>query len=91
MSHFQSFLVRVVARTGMVVVLPAALAAQAATGVVAGRVTANGEPLLAATVVAAGTGRGTQTRADGSYRLTLPVGRYGLRARASASRRAGIP
>jgi len=35
-----------------------------------------------ATVVATGTGRGTQTRSDGTYRLTLPVGRYELRARA---------
>ena len=28
-----------------------------------------------------GTGRGTQTRADGSYRLTVPAGRYEVRAR----------
>ena len=63
-------------------VLPAALGAQTATGSVAGRVTANGEPIASAAVVAVGTGRGTQTRGDGTYRLTLPAGRYQLRARA---------
>ena len=62
--------------------LPAALAAQAATGTVGGRVMASGQPVADAAVVAAGTGRGTQTRTDGSYRITLPVGRYQLRARA---------
>ncbi len=62
--------------------LPAALAAQAPSGTVAGRVTSNGEGVAGATVVAGGTGRGVQTRNDGSYRLTLPVGRYEIRARA---------
>src|SRR6187402_1867704 len=66
----------------LLVLLPAALAAQTATGTVAGRVTSNGEGIGGAAVVAAGTGRGVQTRPDGSYRLTLPVGRYEIRARA---------
>ncbi len=62
--------------------LPAALSAQAGTGTVSGRVMAGSDPVTGATVVATGTGRGTQTRSDGTFRLTLPVGRHELRARA---------
>ena len=71
-----------IGRAALLALLPAALAAQAATGTVSGRVTTSGEAIVAGTVVATGTGRGTQTRGDGSYRLTLTVGRYELRARA---------
>ncbi|MEP6991505.1 MAG: TonB-dependent receptor [bacterium] len=71
-----------IGRLALLSALPAALAAQAATGTVSGRVSTGGEAIVAGTVVATGTGRGTQTRADGSYRLTLTVGRYELRARA---------
>ncbi len=58
--------------------LPAALGAQ---GTLSGRVTAAGEPVSGAAVVITGTGRGTQTRSDGSYRITLPAGRYEVRTR----------
>ena len=76
-------------RSFALLLLPAALHAQAGTGTVSGRVTAGGESVAGATVVATGTGRGVQTRSDGTYRLTLPAGRYELRARGvgySASR-----
>jgi iron complex outermembrane receptor protein len=66
----------------MMVALPMTLVAQASTGTVSGRVMAGSDAVNGATVVATGTGRGTQTRGDGTYRLTLPVGRYELRARA---------
>src|SRR5260221_6467260 len=64
------------------VFIPTALSAQASTGSVTGRVTAAGEGVSGAAVLATGTGRGVQTRQDGSYRLVLPPGRYELRARA---------
>jgi iron complex outermembrane receptor protein len=60
-----------------VVILPAALAAQGATGTLAGRVTGGGQPLASAIVASAG--RMTQTRPDGSYRLVLPAGRHEVR------------
>ena len=82
MSHQYIFARRAIGRAAFLAMLPAALVAQAATGTVSGRVTTGGEAIVAGTVVATGTGRGTQTRADGSYRLTLTVGRYELRARA---------
>ena len=85
MSPVYAFVGRTLRRAASIVwlslLLPAALAAQAATGTVTGRVSANGAPVVGGTVVATGTGRGMQTRADGSYRLTLTVGRYELRAR----------
>src|SRR5258708_5574847 len=62
--------------------IPSRLSAQASTGSVSGRVTAAGEGVSGAAVLATGTGRGVQTRQDGSYRLVLPPGRYELRARA---------
>ena len=65
----------------LALLLPAVLGAQAGTGTIAGRVTAAGEGVPGATVVATGTGRGTLTRGDGSYRLTVPAGRYEVRAR----------
>lgn len=58
--------------------LPSIAAAQG-TGVLVGHVTAGGQPLNGATVTAGA--RSTLTRADGSYRLTLPAGRYAVRAR----------
>ena len=61
--------------------LPASLRAQASSGTLSGRVTASGEPVPGASVIITGTGRGTQTRADGSYRLTVPAGRYEVRTR----------
>src|SRR5260221_3969245 len=64
------------------VFIPTALSAQASTGSVTGRVPAAGEGVSGAAVLATGTGRGVQTRQDGSYRLVLPPGRYELRARA---------
>jgi iron complex outermembrane receptor protein len=72
---------RTLRRVITLVALPAALFAQASTGTVTGRVISGGDPVSGATVVATGTGRGTQTRSDGTYRLTLPVGRHELRAR----------
>jgi iron complex outermembrane receptor protein len=65
----------------LALLLPAALAAQSGTGTLVGRVTAAGEGVPGVSVVAMGTGRGTLTRGDGSYRLTLPTGRYEIRAR----------
>lgn len=82
MSDQYRFVRRALCRAAVVALVPSALAAQGATGTVTGRVNANGEAVVAGTVVATGTGRGTQTRADGTYRLTLTVGRYELRARA---------
>jgi iron complex outermembrane receptor protein len=62
-----------------VLLLPVALAAQ--TGTLTGRVTAAGEPVSGAAVVVTGMGRGSQTRSDGSYSITLPAGRYEVRTR----------
>jgi iron complex outermembrane recepter protein len=64
-----------------VLVVPVALHAQG-TAVVTGRVTdaTTGEPIASATIRAVGTQAGTTTRADGSYRLSLPPGSYQLRA-----------
>src|SRR3954469_1246185 len=61
--------------------LPLVLAAQS-TGTVTGRVTSGGEGIAGAVVSAVGTARNVQTRTDGTYRLTLPPGRYEVRARA---------
>ncbi|MEO7181962.1 MAG: TonB-dependent receptor, partial [Gemmatimonadaceae bacterium] len=73
----------VAARTAALLALlvPALLAAQSGTGALTGRVAAAGEGVPGATVMATGTGRGTLTRGDGTYRLTLPVGRHEIRAR----------
>ena len=75
-----TYLQRCIARVGLVACIPTALFAQA-TGTLAGRVVSNGENLANATVVASGTGRGAQTHADGTFRLTLPAGRFEVRAR----------
>jgi iron complex outermembrane receptor protein len=82
MPHFATSLRRALRRAVSIAFLPAALLAQSTTGTVTGRVSANGEPVGGVTVVASGTGRGAQTRTDGTYRITLPVGRHELRARA---------
>ena len=65
----------------LALVLPGALRAQAGSGTLSGRVTAAGEPVAGAAVIVAGTGRGVQTRTDGSYRITVPAGRYEVRTR----------
>ena len=49
-------------------------------GTLAGRVTSNGAPLVGVTVSTTG-GRATTSGSDGSYRLTLPAGRYRVNAR----------
>ncbi|MDB4879738.1 MAG: TonB-dependent receptor [Gemmatimonadetes bacterium] len=92
MRHPSSFLARVLRRTCVLALVPASLLAQAGSGVVAGRVTSGGEGVAGASVVAGGVGRGTLTRADGTYRLTLPAGRYDIRARlvGYASRRDSV-
>lgn len=59
--------------------LPHTAAAQE-TGTLTGHVTANGAPVSGATISATGR-RYVTSRADGSYRLTLPAGRYQVRAR----------
>lgn len=61
--------------------VPSMLAAQADPGTLTGRVTAGGEAVPGAAVVIMGIGRNTQTRPDGTYRLTLPAGRYEVRVR----------
>jgi iron complex outermembrane receptor protein len=60
-----------------------AVPAAAQTGTVSGRVTAaeTNEPLQGASISASGTARGAIVRSDGSYSLTLPAGRYEIRAR----------
>lgn len=69
-------------RVALALSVPLALQAQGPTGTVTGRVTAAGEGgVPGVSVVVGGIGRGTQTRTDGSYRLTLPPGRYELRVR----------
>ncbi len=78
MTHHRAVLLFVAASA----FIPSRLSAQASTGSVSGRVTAAGEGVSGAAVLATGTGRGVQTRQDGSYRLVLPPGRYELRARA---------
>ena len=65
----------------LALILPAALAAQSGTGALTGRVAAAGEGVPGVSVIAMGTGRGTLTRGDGTYRITLPAGRYEVRAR----------
>jgi iron complex outermembrane recepter protein len=64
-------------------VVPAAATAQA-IGTVTGRVTdgQTGEPLIGARIAVAGSISGTVTRANGSYRLSLPAGRYEVRVSA---------
>ena len=52
------------------------------TGAIAGRVTGPaGEVLPGASVTVTGTTRGAITRSDGTYQVTLPAGRYEVRAR----------
>src|SRR4051812_14807369 len=52
------------------------------TGTVRGRVIGpTGDPLSGASVLVSGSQRGAVARTDGSYQLTLPAGKYELRAR----------
>jgi len=60
---------------------PALTLAQQGTGTITGRVTGEGSPLPGATVAVSGTMRGATAGNDGTYRVTLPPGRYELRAR----------
>src|SRR4051812_1107546 len=64
-------------RAALLALLPAALAAQDATGTLTGRVTSSGQPLASAIV--SSVGRVTQSKSDGSYRLVLPAGRHEVR------------
>jgi iron complex outermembrane receptor protein len=73
----RSFVARMLSRAIVLASLPAALAAQAGTGTLAGRVTSAGTPLGSAIV--SSVGRVTQTRSDGTYRLVLPAGRHEVR------------
>lgn len=82
MTHFLSSAGRALRRTAALFALPAALVAQTSSGTVTGRVVSAGEGIATATIFAAGTGRTAQAHPDGTYRLTLPVGRYEIRARA---------
>lgn len=54
------------------------------SGTVIGKITdvASGEPVIAARVQVVGSLLGTTTRADGTYRLTLPAGSHDLRVSA---------
>lgn len=62
-------------------VAPAALHAQAQTGMLMGRVLSGDVAVPSATIIARGVGaRATLTRVDGRYRMTLPAGRYTVRA-----------
>ena len=63
-----SFTARVASILALLV-LPAVLGAQGGNGTLAGRVSASGEPVSGAAVIVTGTGRGTQTRSDGTYRI----------------------
>jgi iron complex outermembrane receptor protein len=72
-------------RTAMLLLLTAPFASAAAQerGTLSGRVTeaASGAPLSGASVSVTGTTLGAIARADGSYRVQLPPGRYEVRAR----------
>lgn len=63
--------------------VPALLAAQGNRGTISGRITSaeNSQPLQGASVVVVETRLGALARADGTYRLSLPVGTYRLSAR----------
>jgi TonB-dependent SusC/RagA subfamily outer membrane receptor len=61
---------------------PAALVAQATSGIITGRITerASGQPLVAAQVQVVGTNRGAATAENGSFRIAgVPAGTYQLR------------
>src|SRR4051812_6526600 len=58
------------------------IASAQSAGTVKGRVTGpTGEPLPGATISASGTSRTVTVRSDGTYQITLPPGRYEVRAR----------
>lgn len=80
MTHPFSLVGRALGLASALCFIPAVLAAQADAGTLSGRVTAADAPVAGATVLAAG--RAASTRADGSYRLTLPPGRHLVRVRA---------
>lgn len=74
----------VTALAALVTLWPMAAAAQPASAQASltGRVTdaGSGEALAGATIRVVGSQAGTMTRADGTYRLTLPVGTHQVRA-----------
>src|SRR4029079_8517140 len=78
-SPIPSFPARTLGAIVAFLLLPLSLGAQ--SGTLSGRVTAAGEPVSGAAVIVTGTGRGTQTRQDGTYRMTVPAGRYEVRTR----------
>jgi len=79
--HDPSWFVAVRRVLFLTLLAPALLGAQSGRGTLVGRVTAAGEGVPGATIVVVGTGLGTLTRQDGSYRITLGAGRYEVRAR----------
>ena len=77
-----SFSLRAARRATLLSLLaPALLGAHSGRGTLTGRVTAAGEGVPGASVVVTGTGLGTLTRGDGSYRINLGAGRYEVRTR----------
>jgi iron complex outermembrane recepter protein len=79
MKSTLSLAARALSLASALALLPVLALAQS-TGTLTGRVTSGGAALTGATVSSTG-GRATLTRADGSYRLTLPAGRHQIRAR----------
>ena len=80
MTYLSSLVSRTLRVASALVLLPVALSAQGVTGTLVGRVMSGDVAVPSATVVAS-NGRVTQTRVDGRYRITLPAGRYEVRAR----------
>lgn len=83
MLHPSARLLRVLVLSlaaGLLLSLLAPTAAAQVDGFVAGTVQdAEDKPLPGVTVLVQGTNYGTATDADGTYRMTLPAGRYALR------------
>lgn len=80
MTFLSSLAARAMRLAPVTVLIPALLAAQVNSGTLAGRVLSGDVAVPSATVVIS-NGRATQTRVDGRYRITLPPGRYEVRAR----------
>jgi iron complex outermembrane receptor protein len=80
MMYLYSLAARVTRLASVLALVPAVLAAQGNAGSLVGRVTSGDAPVAGATVLAGG--RVAPTRADGTYRMTLPPGRYEVRVRA---------
>ncbi len=80
MTYLSSLVSRTLRFASALVLLPVTLSAQGVTGTLAGRVM-SGDAAVPSATVAVSNGRVTQSRVDGRYRITLPAGRYGVRAR----------